>query len=266
MCGYSGYQNLLDSLIRQSREILGEQLLGIYLHGSAAMGCFHAARSDIDLLTVVERCLSSQVKRRYMDMIVSLHRQAPGKGIEISAVKASVCRPFVYPTPFELHFSAAHLDWYLSDPEDYVAKMRGTDRDLAAHFMVTYHRGITLYGKEIRDVFSQVGDAEYWDSIWRDIEHAEEEIAGHFVYMTLNLCRVLAYKKARAILSKQEGGRWGLANVPSPYAGLISAALMEYQTGQPAEQEGPLAMEYARYMLGEIKAYIDRPPPRALPS
>ena len=30
----------------------------------------------------------------------------------MSVVKQSACKPFVYPTPFELHFSVAHLDWY----------------------------------------------------------------------------------------------------------------------------------------------------------
>ena len=33
------------------------------------------------------------------------------KGIEMSIVTKTVCNPFVYPTPFELHFSAMHIGW-----------------------------------------------------------------------------------------------------------------------------------------------------------
>ncbi|WP_310603221.1 hypothetical protein [Anaerosporobacter sp.] len=51
-------------------------------------------------------------KSRYMDMVVELNKNAPAKGIELSIVKESVCNPFVYPTPFELHFSIVHLNWY----------------------------------------------------------------------------------------------------------------------------------------------------------
>lgn len=137
--------NILDciteSFVAQSKNILGDNLVGIYLHGSAAMGCFQEKRSDIDLLTVVHTSVPREIKRQYMDMVVALNAHAPEKGIELSVVKKDVCSPFVYPTPFELHFSAAHLGWYKTDPSGYVDKMNGTDKDLAAHFTVIYHRG-----------------------------------------------------------------------------------------------------------------------------
>ena len=33
-------QSILDRITAGSREILGENLVGVYLHGSLAMGCF----------------------------------------------------------------------------------------------------------------------------------------------------------------------------------------------------------------------------------
>ncbi len=85
--------------------------------------------------------------------------------------------------------------------------MNGTDRDLAAHIMITFHRGQCLWGEAIQDVFEDVGEKAYLDSIWRDIEHADEDIVETPVYTALNLCRVLAYKREKLILSKQEGGQ-----------------------------------------------------------
>ena len=79
--------------------------------------------------------------------------------------------------------------------------------------------------REINDVFEEVSREEYFNSIWHDIENAREDIIENPVYMTLNLCRVLAYKKEGMILSKQEGGRWGLKNVPEAYHMLIRQAL-----------------------------------------
>ena len=247
-------KRITESFVRRSREILGENLVGIYLHGSAAMGCFNDKKSDIDLLVVVKGKVSDEDKLRYMDMVVELNALAPEKGIEFSMVRREVCRPFVYPTPFELHFSNAHLAWYERNPREYVLKMNGTDKDLAAHSMIVYHRGICLWGDEIRNVFEEVDEKAYMDSIWNDIEHAEEEILETPVYTTLNLCRVLAYKKEKLILSKQEGGEWGLRNVPEQFDKMIQTALEEYASVGKMELDEKVAGEYAGYMIKAILA------------
>lgn len=253
------YQNLLDCFIEENRRILGSALTGIYLHGSAVMGCFNAGKSDIDLIVVIREEISDETKLRYMDMVVGLNEQAPAKGIELSVVRESVCRPFVYPTPFELHFSPAHLNWYRSAPEDYVEKMRGTDRDLAAHFTILYHRGKALYGKPVKEVFARVSRACYLDSILNDIRDAETEISEDPMYLTLNLCRVLAYQEESLILSKREGGEWALDHLPESWAGLIRSALLEYETGAPMNFEEGTAAAFAAYMLKRIGNGAVRP-------
>lgn len=246
------YQHILDRFVERSREILGDRLVGVYLHGSAAMGCFHGASGDLDLLAVISETASGRWKRPFMDMTVELNAQAPAKGIELSVVREDVCRPFVYPTPFELHFSNAHLDWYQTAPEEYIDQMRGTDKDLAAHFTIIYHRGEALYGKAIPETFSPVPPADYWDSVRCDIENAEEEIADQPVYVILNLCRTLAYRTERVFLSKQEGGEWALAHLPAKYGRLIADALASYRDGGGMALERASAREFAGYMLKGI--------------
>ena len=259
-------KNLLDRFVMQNQKILKHNLVGIYLHGSAVMGCFNPEKSDIDLLVVVKEDIPDAVKREYMDMVIGLNSYAPEKGIELSIVKENVCNPFVYPTPFELHFSVAHLNWYLSNPEDYIAKMKGTDKDLAAHFTIIYHRGKVLWGKDIREIFGKVPDADYMDSIWCDIEGAQEEILENPMYMILNLCRVLAYKKENLILSKKEGGEWGINYLSESvenydkylsYRKLIEAALKEYETGATMIVNEAVTVEFAEFMLQQIKAQCE---------
>lgn len=246
--------NLLKNFVERNQKILGENLVGIYLHGSAVMACFNEKRSDVDLLVVVNTEISDDVKRQYMDMVVELNALAPSKGIELSIVRKEVCKPFIYPTPFELHFSIAHLEWYRTNPEDYVAKMNGTDKDLAAHFTIIYHRGKCLFGEEINNIFENVSQEAYFDSIWNDIESAEEDIMENSAYIILNLCRVLAYKKEELILSKQEGGKWGLDNIPEKYNNLIRQALDDYASVNPLKLDEKYALEYAKYMIDQIKS------------
>lgn len=44
---------VLNRVVELFKEELGGNLVGIYLHGSLAMGCFNPDTSDVDLLLVV---------------------------------------------------------------------------------------------------------------------------------------------------------------------------------------------------------------------
>ena len=242
----------LGVFVARTKVILGDNLAGIYLHGSAVMGCFNPGKSDLDLIVVVNEPVSDTVKKDFMDMVVELNESAPAKGIELSVVTRNVCDPFVYPTPFELHFSVAHLGWYRNDPDDYIQKMNGTDKDLAAHFTIIRSRGQCLYGVPMDEIFSPVPRDDYMDSIRNDIAEAVDEIGDNTMYLTLNLARVLAYKEEDLVLSKKEGGNWALMNTPTQFHPLIQDAMTEYAESKNIVYDSELAKQYAAYMLDRI--------------
>ena len=244
---------LAGAFVQFAREILGEKLAGVYLHGSAVMGCWNPDRSDLDLLAVVREDMTDAEKLAFMDRVLELDEKGPAKGIEMSVVTLDACKPFVYPTPFILHYSRMHTARYRRDPEDYIRKMKGTDRDLAAHFTVIRCRGRCLYGLPVEEVFGEVPEQDYLDSIREDISGAEEEITDNPVYLILNLARVLAYIREKKVLSKEEGGTWGLANLPEEYRPLIRSALDEYGNGAAFSCDPEQARAYAAYMLKLIE-------------
>ena len=249
---------VIDSFVKQSEEILKDNLVGIYLHGSAVMGCFNPAKSDLDLIVVVREPMMDSDKRSFMDMVVELSNKGPAKGIEMSVVRQNVCLPFVYPTPFELHFSVGHIDWYRNDPEDYISKMKGGDKDLAAHFTIINHRGKCLCGTPIKETFADVPVRDYIDSIRNDIADAENEITDNPMYIILNLTRVLAYLKDGLVLSKKEGGEWALSNIPEIYHSLVINALKEYAEGTDTEYDMNNAESYAVCMMEQIRSEMKR--------
>ena len=244
--------DIIEKYVNRSAEILKGKLTGIYLHGSAAMGCYQPKKSDLDFIVVVNEAMTDAEKREYMDMVFELDAEGPAKGIEMSIVTRDVCDPFVYPTPFILHYSRGHMERYRKDPEDYIRKMNGTDKDLAAHFTVIRGRGICLYGLPVDEVFGEVPEKDYLDSIWNDVSGASEEITECPMYLILNLTRVLGYLKEKQVLSKQEGGTWGVKNLPEKYHPLILAALDEYENGAEVRYDAELARDYAAYMLRQI--------------
>jgi streptomycin 3"-adenylyltransferase len=170
------YQTLIDEFTSMSRIIIGKKLTGIYLHGSMAMNCFNPEKSDIDLIIVIENDIGSEQKIEFLKQVVKLNKKGPAKGLEISIVKREFCKPFVYPTPFELHFSPMYLQWIKDDQKNYVKSMKGADKDLAAHFTVINKYGIVLYGEKIENVFGELPKKDFMDSIWCDVKGARQEI------------------------------------------------------------------------------------------
>lgn len=246
-------ERILEKIVSGYRAILGDKLAGVYLHGSLAFGCFTWEKSDVDFIALVYAPLCREEKRAILDLLMALTPVCPPKGLEMSVVLLEEARNFRYPTPFELHFSREWIPAIQADAQKYMDAPHGGDPDLAAHFTVIRAVGKTLWGLPIDQAFSPVPKADYIASIRGDVENAEADILQNPVYVILNLCRVSAYLKNERVLSKREGGEWGIKNLPECYEGLIRAALMAYENAgqQPVWEESGSAA-FARYMLKQI--------------
>ena len=244
-------KELLNKISEEYERILGQKLVGVYAHGSVAFGCFNERNSDIDFIAVVDEPLSNDEKTALIKALLESEKYAPEKGLEMSVVLLQHCREFVYPTPFELHYSIAYREDAMADTQAFAERMHGKDYDLAAHFTVIRSVGLVVRGAEVREVFGGVPKEHFLDSIMRDIEDAAEYIEYNPVYYTLNLCRVLAYKRGGGILSKEDGARWACENIPPLYAVVANEALNSYRTGKIFDEDMPLTA-FAEYMLNEI--------------
>ena len=219
---------LLNEISREYQTVLGSKLTGVYLHGSMAFGCFRWACSDIDFLVVVEEKLTQTEKEALIRILLQLDASAPPKGFEMSVVLRSACSPFADPTPYELHYSNAHRENYRRDLPGTCQRLQGYDPDLAAHMTVIRHAGKVIAGEPIDAVFAPVPPESYVRSIWQDVCCAAEEIHEAPVYHVLNLCRTLACVQEGKVLSKQQGGEWGMAHLPK-HAEVIQKALQAYR-------------------------------------
>ena len=246
------YEAILQHIKTSYEAILDENLVGIYVHGSIAFGCFDPRVSDIDFLVVVKDALSVSIKKQLLETLLELTPHCPQKGLEMSVVLARNCRPFVYPTPYEFHFSNAHIMRAKRDPDEYCANFHGTDQDLAAHITVIRAVGQVLCGTPIDEVFGEVSSQDYVDSIRYDVENAIEDINENSVYVILNLCRVMAYLREGLVLSKRDGGEWGLANTPPQYHALVLSALRAYAAGETYEGDAATEEAFAVYMTDQI--------------
>ncbi|WP_339303371.1 aminoglycoside adenylyltransferase domain-containing protein [Paenibacillus sp. FSL R5-0519] len=250
-------KTVLDSVTRVLKEELTDALVGIYLHGSMAMGCFHPNQSDIDILVVSREQRSADTYRRIAQKLMQIEDEMRiTKGFELSIVLESIVVAMPYPTPFEFHYSAYHREKYRTD-EQYLCGGY-EDPDLVAHMAVIYDRGIVLDGTPIKDLFQPENREHMIASITSDASSALEEIVDNPVYYVLSLCRVLLYVRDSVIHSKREAGEWALTELPSKYKGVISQCLAKYNGNlENVNVSESVLLEYAEYMLNQIQVKGD---------
>jgi len=252
-------QKALDGLVNKTREYFKDDLVGMYLHGSLAMGGFNPVSSDIDILIVVKNPLSLDQKKELGKMFVDLSEGVPGNGYELSIVTVDAVQNFVYPTPYEFHFSYDQKEAFLQGLIDF--SNGAVDPDLAAHFLITKKRGVCLYGQPISEIFKEVPKEYYLDSLMKDaawsynkiIETSDDESTLP-VYAILNFCRMLALLQVDLVASKLEGGEWALKNLPREYHQIIEEALKEKrESGAGKGLDSKSVKEFARYAMQLIQ-------------
>lgn len=250
-----GVKAIIQKLVESLRNVIDDNLTGVYLHGSLAMGNFNPVSSDIDILVVVKESLSLETKNVLWTHLQLLSQDAPAKGFELSVVTLNALKNFKYPTPYEFHYSPGMSSSQIEDSGEH-------DPDLAAHFVITKARGICLYGEPIEDNFPEVSRTYYLKSIANDAKWSynniqkgpKDGICTVPVYAVLNFCRISAFIQSDLITSKKEAGEWGLENLPRKYKSIIQEALREYsQSGAGAKINAALLKHFADYSWSIIR-------------
>ena len=236
---------------------LGDKLIGVYVHGSAAMGGFTPHQSDLDYLAIVSSPLAPDERKRLSEGFLGLHGTSGfSKGVEMSIVEERFAgRDFRYPTPYEFHMGSLEQVRHHGEPH----QKEYLDPDLASHFTIARERGVCVYGKNIDAVFARIDRKYFIRSNYEDVRIAPTLIEKDPVYTILNLCRTLYGLKKGEVLSKVEGAESYLAD-RSEYLSLVREALMNYQSGTTGSWDRAELQKFASAMLREIEEQKPRLP------
>ena len=215
--------SLPDVVAEICREELGPALIGVYLHGSAAMGQFVEGRSDVDILVVVERALTKEDKRRLAERLTR-----PALELTVMTHRAVTSLD----ETFELHVAGERV----VDGEGHPG-----DSDLVMHVAACRAAGRALVGPDPKDVFPAVPRDELLEAFAGELDWA----VGHApsAYQVLNACRALRFAEEDVWCSKLDGGEWALDRVGQP--ALVQAAL-RHQRGEDVDvdEAGAAALAY----------------------
>jgi hypothetical protein len=188
--------------------------VGVYVHGSAALGGFGPA-SDLDVLVVTEG------EADWAGLGSRMLAECGGpRPLELSVVDARACAAPARPWPYWLHVNSGESRFGLGHG-------RG-DPDLIAHYAVARVAGIAIVGRPAVDVFGAVARDELVDYLRDELRSAIESADQR--YAVLNACRAVAYAELEAVLSKVAGGEWWLSTFgPEP---LVDEALRAQADGR----------------------------------
>lgn len=232
-------KDFVNDLASKLEAELGNNLVGIYLHGSLAMGCYYRPKSDIDLIVIVDDKLNANQRKSVAETIAKHAELKPTTGnIESSIVLAETAKTIPVPVAFEVHYSTEWHDKILAGEVDY-AKER-TDIDLQSHFAYVVQRGVVLQGKPINEVFGEINWQTFMDGVVDDFNWivTDEHILETPFYGVLNICRVLQLfaENTEQVHSKDEGGEWALQNLPEQHHPIIQQALNAYRSSKQVDE------------------------------
>jgi predicted nucleotidyltransferase len=140
----------LDELTARLRAVLGDDLVGIYVGGSYALGAYESGRSDLDVAALVRGPLSAGA----VDAIVAALRHeslpTPARKLELvvydtRAAQSSSVRP-----SFELNLNTGAREPLRADTEP----QPGEEHWFAIDRSVLASHGVALYGPPAAEVFA----------------------------------------------------------------------------------------------------------------
>ena len=266
MSNLLGYKDLPFEILNQINNVvdiwrrhLGDNLIGVYLHGSIALNAFHPDSGDIDILVVVRDSLEVVTKLEIAGDIIEIDRSP--RPLEMSAVKQIDAKNWKTPGNCVFHYSDFWTEKYLErfrnpDTEVYVADHEFPDADVTGYIKLLKQCGIVLYGEEIQEVFADVSDEDFWSAISADIEDYDfhDYDARYLTSNVLILGRILSFKKEKRILSKYEGGLWMINNVPEDLKYLPELAMKVWFEGEEHMLPEADLKRLRDYLVGEIKS------------
>ncbi len=236
-------------------DILKDNYVGVYFHGSLRLGSFHPHKSDLDFIIVVKEKMDAKTKERIWDKLLEHVGLFPEKGFEFSVVLAENCSNIKHPVAYELHGSRDWIERYRRDKSTVINDDWKVDPDLASHFRVIRVPNDALdFGRPSREVFAEVPREYVIDSNYQDTLECAENIIKNPLYCVLNLCRFCALLRDDLILSKYDGGKWALENLHTEYPDVIKLAMEDYRSDTDAIYDSERLKGFAKEAIEFISA------------
>ena len=215
-------KTFLGRYARDLAEAAGGMLLGAYVYGSLARGCFHPATSDVDVLAVTDGPCPEPVIRA----VLRIHAEAPCPVDAVFATRGQLDEQ-TFPAPIDFLIKPG--------PAGGVVRLPDGSRDFPLQRQDTHGKGVAVIGPPASEMIGPLP----WQLVAEALEYLFPHVVPRFKNPALTLCRIAHAHAHHALCSKREAGRWALEAFPSQWHRLIREELACYAEGRPATDTPP---------------------------
>ena len=207
------------------RDVLGQDLIGSYLYGSAVLGGLRP-QSDIDVLAVSARQTTRDEKGRILARLLSVSgtspAAAPPRPVELTIVVWSEIRPWRYPPTMDFQYG----EWWRErfargELEPWPSR---ANRDLAPLVTMVLLGDETLVGRSPSEVFDPVPHADFVDALIAGIDALINDIDSDTRNVILTLARIWSGVVTSAVHSKDAAAEWALPRLAPEYQVVLARA------------------------------------------
>lgn len=228
----------IDEVLAILLSILGPNLIGGYLFGSATMGGLKA-RSDIDVLAVSSRRLTRREKDRIVRQLFKASGSDPAtvspRPIELTIVASNDIRPWRYPPVRDLQYGEWLRDAFeRGDVEPWLPQ---SDPDVTLLITMVLDDGITLAGPPPSDVFDRVPEDDLVEALVADLGPPGPDIFRDTSNVVLTLARIWNGVVTPTLCSKEEAADWALAKLAPVHRAVLARAQDIYLGAVPEHWE-----------------------------
>lgn len=224
-------------------DVLGDSLVGAYLHGSAALGGLRPT-SDIDVLVVIDRETGIEERRAIVDRLLGISgRRAyrgSGRPVELTIAVASQIRPWRYPPRAEFQYG----EWLRGDYEAGLTPEPGPSPDLAPLIAMTLAGAAAgqrpLMGPLATEVFDPVPPVDLRRAIVAGVPGLLADLETDTRNVLLTLARIWATLATGALQSKDAAAGWAVERLPDTRRAMLARARLMYLEGWDEDDWGDL--------------------------
>lgn len=217
----------LKAVLAIHHDVLRDDLIALYLHGSVVQRDYHPGASDIDILGIVAGRLDPAVSKQLTARLEHDALPVPAFGLELILCALDDVSQPVSPMPFEYALSTGR-EWGTQ------VEARGETSDILVHMLLCQQSGFVLAGPKAGDVLGRIPTATLrsallGEMLWHRNDLRKEPTDQAIVNAVLNAARSLYAAEAGQVISKTAGAEWWLSRHPDERT--VSQAL-EFRKGR----------------------------------
>lgn len=243
-----------DDLVRLVREVLGDDVVGAYLHGSAVLGGLRPS-SDVDVLVVVRRSAAADRRAALVEGLLDISgrraRRGPARPVELTLVVQSDVRPWRYPPRSDFLYG----EWLRDQYERGEVPAPEPSPDLAVLVTMVLRGDAPLYGPPPAEVLDPVPREDVLRAAVAGVPALMTDLESDTRNVLLTLARIWTTLATGVIRSKDGAADWALGQLPSGHRTVLARARAGY-LGSQEESWGDLLPDvraHADHVVGEIE-------------